>query len=325
MDKSDKVLGAFAEWYDGLEQFAGFPAKGTIGGALVVLDRLKSDFSLELAHHTAKGGAQIRGVGGPHVSNILRAFVETRPFLSEGGRTNRCLPKDIGAMLSTLDATPLGGMAVSERNAVLQSLQTFLVDKVRALHQRERIPLEFSDHKTTRRMVKEILQAARNEGKSGQVAQYLVGAKLEQRLSPQQIDVTNESYSTADAQSNRPGDFLIGDTVFHVTMTPGLPLFDKCRRNLADGYRVLVLVPEDSVIGARQNAEGVEEGRISVEAIESFIGQNVDEMSGFSSQRLEERFLELLEIYNARVDSVEPDKSVLIEIPPNLRRRNAQP
>jgi hypothetical protein len=64
-------------------------------------------------------------------------------------------------------------------------------------------------------------------------------------------------------------------------------------------------------------------GRIAVEGIESFVGQNVDEMSGFSSQTLKSTFLELLEIYNRRVDLVEPDKSVLIQIPPNLRRRTA--
>jgi hypothetical protein len=320
MDRTGEVLTPFENWYSQLQLFGGFPAKGTVGGALVVLDRLKTDFNLDMVHHRARGGAQIKGVSGPYVTAVLKAFGETRPFLSEGGRTNRGLPKDIETMLAALATTPLAGMDGTERIAVLEELQRFLVAKVRALHQRERIPLEFSYHKTTRRLVNEILQAARSEQKSGQVAQYLVGAKLQQRLSPQEIDVTNESYSTADATSNRPGDFLIGDTVIHVTMTPGLPLFEKCRRNLADDYRVLILVPEDAVYGARQNAEGVGEGRISVEAIESFVGQNVDEMSGFSSHGLKDKLLELLQIYNSRVDSVEPDKSVLIEIPPNLRR-----
>jgi hypothetical protein len=321
-DSTSAVVGPFADWYGSLPRSAGFAAKGTIGGALVVLERLKTDFDLDLGHHTAKGGAQIRGVSGPRVKSILRAFGETRPFLSEGGRTNRGLPNDIGAMLAALASTPLVDVDVSARDRLLQGLQGFLVDQVRAFHQRERIPCEFSDQKTARRIVNEILQAARTEQKSGQVAQYLVGAKLHLRLSPE-IDVTNDSYSTADAPSNRPGDFLIGDTVLHVTMTPALPLFEKCRANLADGYRVLILVPEDAVVGARQNAEGVGEGRISVEAIESFIGQNLDEMSGFSKAGVKETLRELLQTYNRRVDLVEPDKSVLIEIPPDLLGRNA--
>jgi hypothetical protein len=315
MDSTAEVLGPFESWYNQLRLHGGFPARGAVGGALVVLDRLQTDFDLDLA--------QIRGVSGPAVDSILASFGETRPFLKEGGRTNRGLPGAVGGMLSALSATPIGSMDAPERNRILHSLQGFLVDKVRALHQRERIPLEFSERKTTRRMVNEILQAAQRELKSGQVAQYLVGAKLQQRLSPQQIVVSNESYSTADAQLGRPGDFLIGDTVLHVTMNPMPPLFDKCRRNLADGYRVFVLVPEDWVPWARQNAERVEVGRIAVEGIESFVGQNVDEMSGFSSQTLKSTFLELLEIYNRRVDLVEPDKSVLIQIPPNLRRRTA--
>jgi hypothetical protein len=43
-------------------------------------------------------------------------------------------------------------------------------------------------------------------GKDGPVAQYLVGAKLALRFPTEKIG--NESYSTADVQLNRPGDFL---------------------------------------------------------------------------------------------------------------------
>ena len=55
-----------------------------------------------------------------------------------------------------------------------------------------------------------------------------------------------------------------------------------------------------------------------MESIESFVGQNVEEMAAFSQDDLNTKFYELLAVYNKRVDEVEIDKSVMIEIPPNL-------
>src|SRR5687767_6884869 len=87
---------AFAEWYAGLRLYAGgFPARGTIGGALVVLERLKVACDLNIDAHTAQGGAQIAGASGAAVTTLLERFGEMRPFLSEGGRTNRGLRGDV--------------------------------------------------------------------------------------------------------------------------------------------------------------------------------------------------------------------------------------
>lgn len=93
----------FVAWYEGLRHHSGgFPARGTIGGALVVLERLKLQFEPTIEAHTAKGGSQIVGASGAAVASILSRFGEVRPFLSEGGRTNRSLRGDINAMLSAI-------------------------------------------------------------------------------------------------------------------------------------------------------------------------------------------------------------------------------
>ena len=91
MTSKEKALEAFADWYEGLKihTSSGGPAKGTIAAGLVVLDRLKSDFVLDLEAHRAPGGSQIRGASGQAVKKILASFGETRPFAKEGGRTNR--------------------------------------------------------------------------------------------------------------------------------------------------------------------------------------------------------------------------------------------
>lgn len=64
-----------------------------------------------------------------------------------------------------------------------------------------------------------MLAEARQTGKEGPAAQHLVGAKLALRFPD--MKVSNASYSTADDQSGRLGDFQIGDTSFHVLEAKG--------------------------------------------------------------------------------------------------------
>lgn len=313
-----KALELFDSWYRHLpvHKASGGPAKGTIAAALSVLERLKGDYLLEIEAHTAQGGAQISGASGQAVKKILAMFGETRPFAKEGGRTNRGGRGDIKKMLDALKEADLEKLAVDKRNNILNEMQRFLVEKVVEFHNRERIKMVYDTAKSTWQNIQGLLSAARETGKEGPVAQHLVGAKLQLRFPD--IAVSNESYSTADDQLGRPGDFHIGDTAFHVTVAPMGPVYEKCKDNLENGYRVYLLVPERAVTGARQNAELMVPGRIAVEAIESFVGQNVEELSYFTRDKLKNGFRRLLETYNNRVDAAETDKSMLIELPKNL-------
>jgi hypothetical protein len=170
---------------------------------------------------------------------------------------------------------------------------------------------------STWRTIHDLLVVARENGKYGPVAQYLVGAKLQLRFP--ELAIENESYSTADDQLGRPGDFYIGDTAFHVTVAPMPPVFEKCKRNIESGYRTYLLVPDGMLAGARQNAELAAFDKIAVESIESFVSQNIEEISKFSKPGLLSGLRKLLETYNQRVNTVETDKSMLIEIPKGLR------
>jgi hypothetical protein len=55
-----------------------------------------------------------------------------------------------------------------------------------------------------------------------------------------------------------------------------------------------------------------------VVAIEGFVAQNLDELAVFGKDDRRAGLRALIETYNRRVDAVELDKSVLIEVPPNL-------
>ncbi|MBL8168019.1 MAG: DUF4928 family protein [Acidobacteria bacterium] len=318
MNEMSKALGAFAVWYKGLSVYpaSGGPARGTIGAALVVLDRLKTQYNLKLSAHRAAGQSQISGVSSAAVARILAEFGETRPFLKEGGRTNRGGPGDIEKMLASIAVAQLERLPAEERNEILKALQGFLVDRVREFHNRQRLKIIYDPSKSTWQSVRDLLVLARETGKEGPVAQYLVGAKLSLRFP--NTNIGNESYSTADDQLGRPGDFHLSDTAFHVTVAPMAAIYEKCCRNVEAGYRVYLLVPDRLLVGVRQNADAALPGKIAVESIESFVANNIEELSLFAKNKIPNGFRRLLETYNTRVDATEIDKSMMIEIPRNL-------
>jgi hypothetical protein len=271
---------------------------------------------LNISDHTAKGGTQIRGAGGQALKKILAQFDEKRPFTKEGGRTNRGLRDQIKMLLDALKKIHIESLPAEKRNIILTEMQRFLVGKVIEFHNRERITMVYDPAKSTSQNLLGLLSAAKETGKEGPVAQHLVGAKLQLRFPD--TAVGNESYSTADDQLGRPGDFYLGDTVFHVTVSPMNPIYEKCRDNLEKGFRVYLLVPERALTGARQNAELMMPGRIAVESIESFVGQNIEELSFFTRDKIRNGVRHLLETYNARVGVAETDKSMLVDMPKNL-------
>lgn len=308
---------AFQEWYESLRRYGGgVPAKGTIAGALVVLDRLKEKFDLSIDAHTAKGGSQISGAGGAAVKAILERFDETRPFLQEGGRTNRGLRGDIKGMLDAIGSVPLERISKTRRKEILSELQQFLVARIRDYHDLQRLEINYDPSKSMWQCICDLLNAARENSKDGPVAQYLVGAKLQLRFP--KIEIGNESFSTADVQLGRHGDFYVGNTVFHITVSPMPSLYDKCKRNLKDGLKVYLLVRDKDVVGTKQNAENTASGQIVVESIEAFVSQNLDEIAVFSNEGRTKELKRLLETYNLRVDAADMNKSLMIEIPPNL-------
>ncbi|GAB3176774.1 DUF4928 family protein [Telluribacter humicola] len=308
----------FIKWYQSLKvvKANNGPANGSIATALVVLNRLITDYNLNFSAHIADGGMQIKGASGAAVASILKAFGEERPFAKEGGRTNRGGPAEVKALLEMLKELNLEDKDKEERNEYLYFMQSFLVDRVKDFHNRQKIKLTFNPSHSTWHVIHSLLQTAVAEGKAGFIAQHLVGAKLQLRFP--NINVSNESASTADMQTQRPGDFLIGHTAFHITVAPMPAVYEKCKHNISQGLKPFLLVPDNKLIGTRQNAEQVSEQQIAVESIESFVSENIDEISDFNKDNLTNSFKKLITIYNHRVDEVETDKSLMIELPSNL-------
>ena len=311
----DQALVMLREWFDGHRPAAdGEPNTYVICAGLSVLERMLVSFPLERGDYVTPGN-QVR-TSGPLIQSILSRNGENRRFTAEGGRTTRgTVPAAEGLVARLNQIGPLTALSDEERGQVIGQLQGWLVERVQDYFGRQRIEVEVNLNKPSPLIVADILEAAGS--KAGAVAQHLVGAKLAVRFPD--LDIENFSYTTADQQLGRPGDFVVADTAFHVTVSPMPPVFEKCKENLRNGFRPLLLVTELRIQAARQMAETAESlHSIGIVAVESFVGQNIEELGGFGRVDLANRFRELLEKYNERVEDVEVDRSLLIGLPANL-------
>jgi hypothetical protein len=312
----DNSILAFNDWYASLRpRRGGEPPRTAIGTGLVVLDFFAEHFPLLPEHYLTAGG-QVRSLNGTTVARILSRFGENRVFSREGGRTSRGARTFAESLSAKLNEVPhMGELTADERKSIAEELQRRLAERA-TIHylNRSRLSVEISLTKPTADIVADILAAAAQKNIAGAVAQHLVGAKLALRYPAH--DIPNHSYTTADQQLGRPGDFFIGDTAMHVTVAPMEQLLERCRANLRAGHRALLIVPSGRLEATRQLAEiaGLHD-RLGIADVETFVGQNVEELAGFARDGVREQIRELLRIYNERVQAVETDPGLLIEIP----------
>ncbi len=283
-----------------------------------MLENLRDNFDFDIEAHKATGSDQLRNATRKNVQKILARFGEERILLQEGGRTNRGLMKNLQPLLKALSDAGMENLALEDRELEIGNMHSFLAAKAKDIFNAEKISFEYRPGMTSREIVGTILESARKRLKTGEVAEYLIGAKLALRFP--NYGIRNSAANAADRQTDEQGDFQINDCVLHVSVAPNRGHYDKCKRNLADGLRVFLLVPDEILAGARQISDLETTGRVSVEAIESFVSQNIEELSEFEGYRVAQNMKLLLDKYNERVAEVETDLSLVIRIPVALER-----
>ena len=241
-----------------------------------------------------------------------------RILVASGVYSKGRLRQDLLELLDFFGEPQSAGQQINWRSASLELLRQCFMARLRELHAADPLVVSYDEDRTSWHLVGDLLQAAHADGKEGAVAKHLVGAKLALRFP--ELKIRNKPSSAADVQVGEHGDFQLHDTVFHVTVSPMPALYEKCGRNLRDGLRVYVLVPERVLAASRELAEQSFSGQLQILSIESFVSQNIDEISEFSTTRLRKDLYRLLFTYNDRISAVEADKSLLIEIPQNLSR-----
>lgn len=160
--------------------------------------------------------------------------------------------------------------------------------------------------------VSSILKEA--EGKSGGLVEHhLVGAKLQKRHPTKTIP--NFPAHAGDVQTRRKADFDVDLVSYHVTASPGLDVIRKCKANADSNRHPVLVVPRDKLGNARALAEVEKvENQLTIFALEDFISHNVIEISVERQTDFLTTLKDIIEEYNRRVEEVETDVALKIEI-----------
>lgn len=322
MGQYDDAINAALEvatvWYESHRNKKGGVNTNVMTSGMAVAELLNECFPLTAESIKSEKKSQVKGLSGTLAKRVLAKYGETRKFTSEGGRTSRgTLEIATEFALGLTDKLVPLELDENGRHEVADALQSYFVERVQwDYFNKKRLEVTIDANKPVSGIVADIFDAARarSDQLTGAVAQHLVGAKLELRFPDSRVG--RDKANAADMQTNRQGDFQLGNTAFHVTVAPAAKLADRARDNILQGFRPVMLVPESEVSFAVGlfKSEGLDE-RVGVQSIESFVGTNVEEMGSFASEDIRLGVARLIRQYNERIEDCESDQSLRIEEP----------
>ncbi len=289
-------------------------SRNTVAVGLVVLHALRQSCPVRKDQIVSDGG-EIKGSRGVSLHRTLKEYgVETATNKYVEGVTTRQAHQDGQRLLESLEYGKfLEGIDADARDNLLVELIRELVGHAKSWFQRQHLKVACDIKKSPSQWVKDIITEAQGRS-TGAVEQHLVGAKLARRYAGV-IDIPNHPSHAGDAQTRRQGDFVVGQTAFHVTAAPSIALMQRCISNIQSGFHPVLLVPADKVSDARGLANGHGIGpNLTILSIEDFIGINVIELSTGDQRQFLDLFRSIIDIYNKRLAEVENNLSLIIEI-----------
>ena len=308
--------------HEGLSQrLHGFRQQEKISGkgALCVvlhLSRMACERGLPLLADelVTDGSGQVLGLGKGRVQKILEAHGITKVLAEEGGRTSRGSLGNMRAYVAFLNQLHEEGIA----NPL--EIEAWWIERVREHFAAKPLRLRFDPAKGLQAIIQDLLaQAKKRQDEArgtmyvGAVLQHLVGAKLE--LALPELAIGHNGFSVADSFSDRSGDFVIDDSVIHVTTAPGEAVIRKCERNFNAGAKPIILTLAEGVTVARALAGNAGmDGKIDIMDAVQFVAANLHELSLFRTTERKTTLVRLLEAYNRIVDMHEADPGLKVEM-----------
>ncbi|MGQ4596739.1 DUF4928 family protein [Nocardia sp. R6R-6] len=303
-----------------LERFVAekrFTTRGALAVGILVTERARDGLPIDPTTLLTPGGGQVSGLGPTVLNSVLRRNGIDRPLSKMAGRSNRATPTQMQAYVSFLN----------ERHELgrvdLDLAESFWIGRVLEKLAARPMTLQLDTSQSLRTIVRDIIsQAEQRDAQApgtryaGAVLQHLVGAKLACALNDK-ITIEHYSYSVADEHSGRAGDFVVQDTAIHVTTAPSEHLIERCRENLNDGMRPIIVTTSSkkgvSVAEGLAFTKGLAD-RIDVFEAEQFIALNLYELGGFADNSRRVVIADLVKQYNVIVEKVETDPAMLIAI-----------
>jgi hypothetical protein len=292
-----------------------FRGKGPLSVALVVTQHArKIGLPLDAEELLTEGGGQVLGLGKGAVQAILKRHRITRVLASEGGRTSRGSLNNMREYVAFLNELKAKG------KVDLDAVEAFWIERVHEFFAGKPFKIKLDASRSLRVVVRDVIAQAVERQKTapgmyyaGAVLQHLVGAKLDCALG--EGAVAHNCFSTADAPNARVGDFFIGDVAIHVTTSPGEAVIEKCRDNLNDGYRPMLVTLQRGLLVAEELAGQVGLGeRIDIFEIEQFVALNLYELGRFGADGRKTAVTDMVGRYNQIVEKFETDPSLKIEL-----------
>ena len=291
-----------------------FNRQGPLCVALVMTQQArKAGLPLDPGQLLTEGGGQVLGLGKGAVQSILNRHGITRVLASEGGRTSR------GSISNMREYVALLNQLHAKGAAELDAIEGFWIERVHEFFAAKPFKIRLDASRSLRTVVRDVLGQAEDRQKTmpgvyyaGAVMQHMVGAKLDCALG--QGNFEHNSYSTSDQQSGRRGDFFVGDVAIHVTTAPGEAVIERCRDNINDGIRPVLVTGQRGLSVAEGLADNAGLGdRIDIFEIEQFIALNLYELGKFAADGRRVAVSDLVNRYNEIINDVETDPSLKIE------------
>lgn len=293
----------------------GFRGKGPLSVALVVTQHARTmGLPLDPEALITEGGGQVLGLGKGAVQAILKRHGIDRVLAAEGGRTSR------GSLGNMREYVALLNGLWEKGSVDFDAVEAFWIERVQEFFASKPFKIKLDASRSLRTVVRDVIAQAEERQKSmpgmyyaGAVLQHLVGAKLDCVLGEGHF--RHNSFSTADAPNDRAGDFFLGDVAIHVTTSPGEAVIARCRENLNDGYRPILVTLQRGLTVAEGLASNVGlADRIDIFEIEQFVALNLYEIARFAAEGRRVAVTDLVGRYNQIVDEFETDPSLKIEL-----------
>lgn len=290
--------------------------KGALA-VIIFISRIAKDKNLPLNPDDilSESGGQVQGLGREAVQRILADYNISQVLAEEGGRTSRGSIANMRDYIEFLNNLHANGLA--DTNII----EAWWIARIRDHFAAKPLRLRYDPSKSLQVVIQDILEQAKklqkeNKGTTyqGAVLQHLIGAKLE--LSLPSLKIIHHGFTAvADAVSNRTGDFMIDDSVIHITLAPSEAVIRKCKQNLESNSRPIIFTIDNGIAALKVLTENAGlTGRIEIMDARQFLAANLYELSLFKTSAYSATLEKLVETYNRIISDHETDPSLKIEM-----------
>lgn len=273
--------------------------------ALALLEKLRSKPSLDLDDHLASKGSsglESHETFGNHAHKRLNL----EPINKNHGRRSSSLQDWGQDLLDLLKEAGFAKVSAKARDGIIDLAQSAFATHLRDILEQEPLEVRLRG-RSAEAIIRDILKQAEDKGKSGDVAQYLVGAKLALRFN-REVPVLPANKADRKSRADRKarlGDFEMENSIIEVAV--GLP-DEKHVAQVAEALEdsdseVWLLTRSDRVATWKSeldSTDGIDCRRVVVTSVEAFVGQNITELGEFSSKGKVAQLQALFDLYNTR-------------------------